>query len=240
MDNDIFIFKSDNNNRLFNYDYLNELLLKMRHGLSEKQTIYLLKWIVSRIKHFLDKKDNVITPTYKCLCGYAADLAVSLLSYLKINCHEYNIRKMINYPINIHAITLVKFPGIDNHDVEYIIDPTFRQFLIKEECTPPHYKFFDNNSCMTVGGYPGYYLSLTKDGTEFGTKLLNDGFFKSTEDNWKLYGDAFMQYRNYTTFSGYHTEELLSGFEYYNRIFECEHKAENYTDIKKLPSELKI
>ena len=240
MDNDAFIFNLSNETNNFDYEFINEILMKKKNGLSNEEAVYLLKWVVSRIQSFLNEYDYAGIPTYESLCVYAADLAFSLLSYLNIYNRVYNIKKMMNYPIDVHALTLVRFPGEDGRDIEYVIDPTFRQFLIKEKCCEPHYILLHRDTYMRVGGYPGYYLSLTDEGIMFGTSLLNNGFFKSTEENWKIYGDAFMQYRNNIVYSDTNCfKYLLSGFEYYQSIFECEHNAQNYTEIRKLPLELK-
>lgn len=234
--NNKFIFELNTEPILYDYNYLSTIEDKLYNSyLTEKEVLYLLKWIVYRSKLFLNTKDD----TYKYLCIDAAVLVSALLESLKIKHHTFNMMNVIHSTYNIHELTLAIFQ-IDNIEKKYIIDPTFRQFLVKDKCIPniiekSYYTEITYNRKLPP--YPGYFLNKTSEGKQLGIKLLNDGFFELTEPNMKLYSDAFMKY------NGIYISDLFlqSGDEY---IRDIEPDIINYdfkinTDIYLTPKELK-
>ena len=206
-----FIFELKDENKDFDYDYLAMIEEKIyKSCLSEKEVLYLLKWVVYRVQSFLLPD----YPTLEYRCCDAAEMGSALLNSLNINHFKFNMKSIINSTFAIHELILAYLP-IDDCLVKYVIDPTFRQFLVKEYCKPnrlQHYKF-DNPTFeydRKLPTYPGYYLSLTEEGRKLGTSILNDGFFELNEENMKLYSDAFMKYS-----SMYISDFCLCGGEEY-------------------------
>ena len=229
-----YIFELKNQKTEFDYNYLCDIEQKInKHELNEKEQLYLLKWIISRIQKFLPTND----PTYSLLCGEAADLASLLLKSLNIDYFQINIKEILKEKLNVHAITILDFNS-KNIESKYILDPTFRQFLIKEECI---YETLKIPNSYKLGTYPGYFLSLTKEGIEFATSLLNNGFFKITDENLKIYFDSFMMYKN-DYWQRRLDYNIRSGKEYCHEIYRCTKHKNIYTfnnEIKLTPSQLK-
>ena len=221
----------------FDYDFLSRIEEKLySNQLNEKEALYLLKWITFRVQSFLLPD----FPTLEYRCGDAAALVSALLKTLNIDHFNFNMKSVINTTYNIHELILAYLPIRDSL-IKYVIDPTFRQFLIKDYCKPnrtKHYKF--ENPLMEydrkLPTYPGYYLSLTKEGTELGTQILNEGYFKLNDINMKLYGDAFMKYSamyigDYCLCSG---EEYIDGIEPSHNEFDTIINEEIYLSPIKL------
>lgn len=219
MDNNRFIFNFNNPTDTYDYDKLINIENKKSHQLSEEEIDYLLNWINYRISEYLAADDI----EYSLKCIYVAELISGLLDRLKIYNNVYFIGSIIGENINFHAITLVNFDY--NKDKLYVIDPTFRQFLVKEKCL--------------CDFYPGYFLTQTKEGIEFGENLLNHGFFKLNESNLKIYFDSLIKFKN--THRNIEIETgIKSGKEYYLDLLNAyEHEEiDNIKSFDRLPSEM--
>ena len=227
----IFDFKKIENN--FDYNFLCEIEQKLKnYAVTEKEQLYLLKWIVARIQKFIPSDDL----TYSLLCGETADLASILLKSLNIDYFQINIKDILKEKLNIHAITILDFRS-KYGESKYILDPTFRQFLVKEECKYEILKFPKN---FPLGTYPGYFLSLTKEGTKFATELLNNGFFKMTNENLKIYFDSFMMYRN-DYWQRNLNYDIRNGEEYRYELYRCPKHKNIYNSNEEItlkPSQL--
>lgn len=95
---------------------------------------------------------------------------------------------------NLQQLCMVEIPIIREEKVEvvsFLLDPTFRQYCLKEK--NQFNIFFEKPHTKTekLTPDPGYFLSLTKEGTEFAEKLITYGYFEVTEENLKMYFDAF-------------------------------------------------
>lgn len=228
-----YIFELKEQQKNFDYNYLCNIEQQIKkHELTEKAQLYLLKWIITRIQEFLPSDD----PTYSLLCGDAANLAASLLKLLNIDHFQINIREILKEKLNIHSITILDFHS-KNVESKYILDPTFRQFLVKEECI---YETLKTTNSYKLGTYPGYFLSLTKEGIGFATSLLNNGYFKITNENLKLYFDSFIMYKN--DYWGRRLDYgIRSGEEYFHELYRCtkdKNKSISNNGINLTPSQL--
>jgi len=204
METNKYIFKLNlSNEKEYDYNYLSYIENKLHISLTEKEALYLLKWIVYRCQSILIPQNS----TLEYMCEDAAKLVSALLESLGLTHYTFNINSVIQSSFTIHELTIVEII-INGEITKYVIDPTFRQFLIKDNCLPNRtivYKLKGTINCTNnndieyitkMPTHPGYYLSLTKEGTLLGTQILNEGFFKLTEDNMKLYGDSFMKYNS--------------------------------------------
>ena len=91
----------------FDYEYLSCIEDKLTSSfLSEKEALYLLKWIVYRTQSFLIPK----YPTLEYRCCDAAEYASVLLNSLNINHFNFSIKSVIHTIFNIHELTLAYIP----------------------------------------------------------------------------------------------------------------------------------
>ncbi len=227
---DKFVFQLEENKEEFDYNFLKRFEEEMDNNFTEEEREYFFRWIVSRVKEFLPADDV----TYASLCGEAADLSCALLDSLGFYNRQVNLRKLFHEILNVHAITIVNF---DNDF--YIIDPTFRQYLVKEYCIPGKVIPYSDGTVYHVPCYPGYFLNLTEEGRKFGQELLNKGFFKITDQNIKLYCDSFVSYFN-SVWQRKDDSNFKSALEYRNGIFKLDsEKCDSVDDgIKLTPSKI--
>lgn len=225
-----FIFDLNEKKEDFNYEFLTKFETENENSFTEEEKDFFLRWVISRIKEFLPNEDN----TYSCLCGEAADLACELFDSLGFFSRQVNLKGLLHQPLNVHAITIVNFCS----DI-YIIDPTFRQYLVSEYCVPGQVIPYSDGKVYHVPCYPGYFLSLTEEGRKFGQELLNKGFFKLTDDNLKIYCDSFVSYFNSVWQKPLDTD-IRSGMEYRRDLFKLnyEKNGEINPKIKLTPSEI--
>lgn len=105
-----------------------------------------------------------------------------------------------------HSVAMVRMPIYENGETvmhTYLLDPTFRQFCQKENCDKSIYWNKERNEKGQVAPHPGYFLTeeyLKEKGenkekieaTDYVARILiNRGYMELTEENSKIYGDAF-------------------------------------------------
>lgn len=105
-----------------------------------------------------------------------------------------------------HSVVLVKLPIYEEGKLQikrYLLDPSFRQFCIKNNCHESLYWNKKRLQCGYVAPHPGYFLSapyLKEQGKSqkeieqakiIAESLISAGYIELTEENAKIYGDAF-------------------------------------------------
>ncbi len=107
-----------------------------------------------------------------------------------------------------HSVLATQIPIKDKNGITqnypFVLDPTFRQFCIKENCE--HSIFTDeNNRIKRVAPHPGYFIqkeNLIKLGVpkedaieieKLGRRIISKGYFYLSEKNAKIYGDTFVR-----------------------------------------------
>lgn len=178
----------------FDIEELVRIEEKINEGLTKEEAIYLIKWMNYRVRKLLNCDD----PTLKYMCFKATSKLIALLNKLNIEYRSFNLSKIINGAIN-HYVTELSLG-----DTKFIVDPTYTQFMI-----------------LTIGSDYGYYLISTPEGKELARQLLNSGFYELTEENIKLYCDAFINRLNTRQGNkiGYN---ICSGKEYIEMLSKCD------------------
>jgi len=75
-------------------------------------------------------------------------------------------------------------------DIPYLIDLTYRQFFLRENCTFNNYIMQDNQVLVTPD--PGFFMVHAIDGGEdIAKSIIVDGYVKLDEETAKKYGDSF-------------------------------------------------
>ncbi len=80
--------------------------------------------------------------------------------------------------------------------VPYLIDLTYRQFFLKENCTLDKLIIKDNRVLLAPD--PGFFVMNYIDGANVAKSIITDGYVKLNEEVAKKYGDSF-----YFTKTGY-------------------------------------
>lgn len=123
---------------------------------------------------------------------------------------EESRRRMENgfaSPAVRHSVSVVTIPIIDDNgktnEYKYLLDPTFRQFFLKDSCDES--KFYDEYELthMHVAPHPGYFmkednliqLGVSKESAQriesLGKFIISKGYVHLSEENAKMYADTF-------------------------------------------------
>lgn len=217
-----YIFEKNNINRTFNYDLLCFIEENLSNGITYEEILYFLHWLISRIEYNYKHIEGF---KYGAFCGDAFELAVTILDKLKLDTYGFDMHPIVSGESKggLHTLTKVRI-NVQQTNKEFILDPTFGQFCMVDRC-----KLI--NGCTPD---PGYFLSLSKEGTVLGTNILNDGFFEFNEENFKLYCDAFIS--SY----GESRDTLISNDKYLDKIYlyEWEKRYRHHDKDVRIPSEI--
>lgn len=157
-----------------------------------------------------------------------------------------------------HAVVTTKFPIQENGKVvmhKILLDPTFRQFCLEEDCKESVYWDEEKNFEGKIAPRPGYFLTedyLKREGTSgegieranhVAQALISRGYIELTEENAKVYGDAFAragiryQFRDVKlTMSG---KDYINQFENEKNIDRISSLSKDEEEFTKTPLEIK-
>ncbi len=154
-----------------------------------------------------------------------------------------------------HAVTIVKIPILENGTTKlhtFLLDPTFRQFCLKENCNRNMYWNQEKIQKGHVAPHPGYFLSkqyLEEKGEDshkiemsryVADVLINRGFMELTEETAKIYGDAFAKSGLREQFKEYSLKR--TGTEYINSFEKNTVKkffGSQFNEFTKTPLEIR-
>ncbi len=102
-------------------------------------------------------------------------------------------------------------------DVPYLIDLTYRQFFLKENCTIKNFYIKDNQVLKTPD--PGFFMINYIDGAEVAKSIIVDGYIELNADVAKKYGDSF-----YFTKTGYRDICQMPGSMYLRILLKENHQ----------------
>lgn len=102
-------------------------------------------------------------------------------------------------------------------DIPYLIDLTYRQFFLKENCNKERLLIHDNMILRTPD--PGFYMVADPYGKSYAEKIISDGYIKLSADVAKKYGDSF-----YFTKTGRGGYSDISGNIFLNSLLKENHE----------------
>ena len=161
----------------------------------EEQLAPLLNYVVAYSRKGVCRgDDSPLVSSMAGKCSIAANICYELLISMGIKASVFNVRDLIGVENTIHELCKLTIPVKINEkivDKEYILDPTFKQFCIKNECTIDMYKKEKRLQFHKATPSPGYFLNQTEKGQSLAINILYYGYFNTSDNNLKLYGDAF-------------------------------------------------
>lgn len=180
----------------------------------EMQTI--LDFIISNARMLInrlniDVKEDPLTNK----CDLMQAMVGQALEKLGINVTKIETQKTISDEVEGHSFLIANFPK-----KSYIVDPTYRQFFLKDNCTES--KYFIKDNMILIAPHPGYYYVKNPKDVKIATSIIEDGYIELTEKTAKVYGDSF-----YTTHRGYSNNfnktytTNVSGNVYVNSFLKC-------------------
>lgn len=170
---------------------------KLINGIEEKTAEKLLEWIVQNVRQQLNRDGKIKEKSLLGYCGVVQSIIVATLNNMGLTPNISNVNPTISTDGYRHAFVTVEIPVKDaNGDIEnklYLIDPTYRQFFLREEIAPTYGQYIkDKKFGNKVAALAGYWAIKMPNGIKFSEKLLSKGFIELTEENAKIYGDSFV------------------------------------------------
>lgn len=199
MEDNIYLFLQEPKKYEINIDYIAKIeKFYQQHGFIPENCVNtFLDWLVMEArKKCLNSEEDFLNFSYKGCCGRVQGALKDLLDRMRVPNKAFNIGNVVAHK-PIHALNMLTLPILKNDKVvldNYILDPTFRQFTLKEENRFERYFEEERGAIKVATPHPGYFLNLTPQGREFANELIKDGYFLMNDENTKLYCDAFQLY----------------------------------------------
>ncbi len=199
----------------------NHTSLLLQNGISEKEAESLLEWTVQNARKELgkDTEEKLEDRSLLGYCGFGQGVTATTLKNMGLSPYIVNVNPTLTTQTGRHAFVAVKMPIQTKEKIEeklYLIDTTVKQFFLRNEVTNAQGGYIkDKKFGNKVAPLAGYWMLQMKNGRQFATELLQNGFIELTEENAKIYGDAFtLEGKNRKNPTKVPTKkELLTGIE---------------------------
>lgn len=163
----------------------NNLLSQIEEKVINKQEVtdleiqYLLTYLT-----YTSRKRVGKTISDPCLnkCDTVQSMITSYLNRLGVTTHLCTTQNVITNGIVGHSFLTADFNG-----KSYLIDPTYQQFLLSQNCNES--KFFHHQGVTILKPDPGYYIK--EENKPLLEGFVNNGFGLLTEELAQMYGDSF-------------------------------------------------
>lgn len=193
-----YILDSNPNKLEINYDFISTIEKNLEENipLTKEETNYFLDYLVYATRTKLTNDLDNYSFEWKC------DTAISIIgNYLNSLNVQYNVcdsQKVITQGITGHTFMIVKL-NTEDGIINYLVDPTYRQFFIKDNCTKEKYVLINGMYIITPS--PGYFIK-DEDKNIIKT-FLQKGYSVLDHNIARIYGDSFYNTKvgmNDTTF----------------------------------------
>ncbi len=181
-----YIIESNPNKIEINYDLIAIIENKLEENipLTQEESNYFLDYLIYATRSKLTNDLDNYSFEWKC------DTAISIIgNYLNSLNVPYNVcdtQKVITQGITGHTFMIVKL-NTENGITNYLVDPTYRQFFIKDNCTKDKYVLINGTYIITPS--PGYFIK-EKDKSIIKT-FLQKGYSILDNNIARIYGDSF-------------------------------------------------
>lgn len=145
-----------------------------------------------------------------------------IVDYLTINYGNYNLEIMpletqdiIDNDVTGHSILIVSL-----NNKNYLVDPTYSQFFLKENCSKENYMINHERRMVLLAPDPGYYYLTNPSHIKVAKEIIENGVIELTEETAKIYFDSFNKTkRGYSGYLNLTNEAMeISGQVYLNSI----------------------
>lgn len=201
---------------------------RSKEGLTSNETKDFLDWVTYNARNYAVSVtgESILTASMAGECATTQLVNKELLTKLGLDVRAFNTSGCLGeIPMNeadkervkngwstheiAHSILLVNIPVIDENGNtqmhKFLLDPTFRQFCLKENCNEekfdeekwvyyncvaPHPAFFMQKENLRRLGESEEYAN---DSENLCKTIIHNGYFLLNEKTAKLYGDAFVR-----------------------------------------------
>lgn len=166
-------------------DFVPEIRKNIAFDQCETDTL-IIENSIALMYEYLEKKCDI--DVRKNSLKNREDLVQKILSNIfdniGINYKFFETKQIIDEDVKNHSAIIVQL-----NDKNYLIDPTYRQFFLENECQENSY--IANGTFVLLSPDPGYYFKINPDKMPIAKELLTNGYIEFTEEVAKAYGDSF-------------------------------------------------
>lgn len=166
-------------------------------GIEESEAKALLEWTAQNARvafaKELDTKE-ILEKSLLGYCGLGQGVTGTTLLNMGLKPNIVNAGETLSKGGWRHSFLTVRIPIKKDGKIEdkmYLVDTTFRQFFLRTEIRGEGGFIKDKRYGNKVAGVPGYWMLQLPNGEKVARELLSEGFIEFTEENAKIYGDAF-------------------------------------------------
>ncbi len=124
--------------------------------------------------------------SFEWKCDTAISIIGNYLNQFNVNFNVCDTQKVITNNITGHTFMIVTL-STENGNLQYLVDPTYRQFFTKDACNENNYILINNKYITTPN--PGYFIK-EEDKNKIQIFLIN-GYSILTDDIARIYGNSF-------------------------------------------------
>ena len=181
---------------------INTSSINLDLNLSQEDISQFIANIIKKI--YLNYQDitgnDINRETFTNKCDLLTAVAYYNFVNYGFNCYPLETHKVISNDVLGHSLLMIEY-----NDFKYLVDLTYKQFFLKENCQDKNY--FIKNGYVLLAPHPGYYYLKHPEYLPVAQKILEDGFIEATEENLKIYLDSFYKTKrgkidNMTSISG--------------------------------------
>lgn len=147
----------------------------------------LVQWIAQKAKNSLFRKGQDTSPQkIRGCCGFGQGVVGYVAENMGIKTAYHQIANLSEFSKARHGFNILTIPVADEQtgavsDKHYLLDTTFRQFFVSDQCS------FSNGAIMKDWGAT---LVQTEEGRDLADELLTHGYAELTAERARLYVDA--------------------------------------------------
>lgn len=195
----MFIINTNIYLKKFDLTKINQIKTKSvnKELLSESEINYLLDYITLITRKELILSDSSLDIKISPLinkCNTASRIASQLLEELNIDTRYLRTQDVISEFVTGHDFLVANI-----QNTPYLIDLTYRQFFLKEQCKKE--RFCSCKGITYLSPDPGYYYEVNPEHQFIAKTIIENGYVKLTNQIAKIYCDSF-----YITRRGYVNE----------------------------------
>lgn len=178
------LIKKVNKNEYF---AIKEKILKNEY-VSVKEQKTFLDFYVAQIRESLETQLEI--DIYTDPLSYKCDLLQALMGHslekAGVVCYPQETQNTIHREAPGHSFLVAFF---NNFEDKYLIDLSYRQFFIKENCDIERLMVIDG--CIVRPPDPGFFVMQNEDLANMASTILEHGYIYLDEQTAKYYGDSF-------------------------------------------------
>lgn len=184
-DNMYIIDYNPKNIKNIDFDLLGQIEYKLlnKESLTEEELTYFLTVLSYRVR--LSLSNNIFSPCLN-MCDKAQSIICDYLNKLDVRNHPCMTINAIVSDIVGHSFVTAHF-SVNGVEKIYLVDPTYQQFLLKEDCSED--KFFYHENQFLIKPAPGYYIK--SENYSAVSEFISRGYNELTREFAEIYGDSF-------------------------------------------------